>query len=165
MTMRTPALLLLGACGGAGTPAPAHPLGVDEHLAEADRHEADARALDETAAKVEGRPLPAPCGDPVLSDQVSSGGERLIVMQPCWTGEHTIAARHRETAQDLRDDATRHRRRARALLSAERRSCASMPPDELDHSPFAHREDVVSVTAIVAADEVRGARLRIRKVA
>lgn len=164
MQLRHAALALLAACGGATSNPPSRPLGAQAHLDEAERHEADAIALDRQAGRETAGAAAVRCGDSVLQDQVTSGGERLIVTQPCWTAEQVVVDRHRETAQNLRAHAAIHRDRARALLAAEQAACAAMPRSELDHSPFAHREDVVAVTAILDSDRIRGARITMRKV-
>lgn len=166
MKRRYLAFVAVAACGG-GSPAPvapAQPLSVQEHLAEAQEQEQTADELEASARGAESRPVDVVCGDTVLADQVSSGGERLVTMQPCWTAERSAAERHRATAKNLRADAAAHRERARDLLAAEQASCATMTAAELDHSPFAHVEDVVAVTPIRDSDRLRGARISLRKV-
>jgi hypothetical protein len=160
-----PFLVLLVACGGSSR-APERPLGIDDHLAEARRHDADAERQEQIAEEVEvvSRKRPPVCGDRVLADQVTSGGERLIAPYPCWSGEASTVDRHREEAARLRGDASKHRARARALLAAERASCAALRADEMDHTPFAHREDVAWVGAELDGTKVRGARIRFRSV-
>jgi hypothetical protein len=166
--MRT--LLLLVAVAGCTTPArvPPRPMGVQAHLAEAARHDADALALEDRALVRERMASPPPtrfvCGDQALADQVTSGGERLGVRAPCWSGELGAIERYRASAARLRADARQHRARARALVVAARTWCASLPPDELDHSPFDHREDLAAVSAELDGDRIRGARIRFRPV-
>jgi hypothetical protein len=161
------AVLLAVACGGRSPdpwPAP-RPLGVQEHLAEAERQDAEAQVHEQTASEATRRdPYELICPDPVLADQLTSGGERLLARTPCWSAEPTAATRHRELAEHLRADAAAHRARAAELAAAERRACDGMPAEELAHSPFAHREDVDAVAALVENGRVHGARIRFRPV-
>jgi hypothetical protein len=160
---------LLAACGAGAQVAPP-PRGVEANLEEAKRHEADARRHEELAASAEAaaaRTAPGAeyvCGDSVLAAQTTSGGERLVSNAPCWTKEVDVARRHRSEADALRADAASHRSQARALLAAEQASCASMPADELDHTPFAHRDDIAAVTARLDDDRLVGVRVRFRQV-
>ncbi len=137
-----------------------------EHLAEADQHEAQARALEARAAEKErsGNPTPYTCGDTALNELATSGGERLHLAAPCWAGERSAIRRDREAAERQRAEARDHRRTARAMLVAERKWCAGLPASELEHTPFDHREDLASVQAELEGDKLRGARVRFRKV-
>jgi len=155
--------LVATGCGGSRA-TPSRPLGVDENLAEARRHEAEAQQHDRQAEAAETRTTRvAACSDVVAADQVTSGGERLLSHSPCWTASDD-EAHHRALAADLRHDAQLHRQRADALAAAERVACADMPKNELGHTPFMHREDIATVTAVVERDRVRGARIRFRPV-
>ena len=111
-------LLSTLACGGSPR-LPARPLGVHDHLVEADRHEADARAHDELASSAEQRAATTPriCGDDGLSAQATSGGERLTPSAPCWTSEADAVERHRQAAARLRADA-----RGRCTAPSSRRA-------------------------------------------
>lgn len=172
--MATPLPLLVSAVGAATLLAacsqPAHtvrpPLSAGDHLAEADRHDADARALEETAAGLErtGTPTPATCGDVARDELTTSGTERLHLLPPCWSGEVATVRRARQHAETLRADARRHRIQARELVLAQQRWCATLPEAELDHTPFDHREDLRGVTAELDGDRVRGARVRFKPV-
>lgn len=138
------------------------PLGAPQHLAEADRHEADARALEERAAALErsASARTVVCGDQVLADQATSGGERLGGRAPCWTGEQGAIARQRQAADHLRADARVHRARARALIVAANAACLGLPDEELEHSPFDHHEDIAAVAAEIEGGRLMGARIR-----
>jgi hypothetical protein len=114
------ALLLAGAaaCGGTGSaprdPTPGTPMTRDDHLAEANRKDAEAVQLDERADESAADPDAHgyACGDTVAADQVTSGGERLITQSNCWpTGEDPDDLRDR--AKRLRQEADEHRRQAR----------------------------------------------------
>lgn len=165
--MRVTMLIAVAAgCAGAAK-VPPRPMGVQDHLAEAERHEEDARTLEQRAADRErsGTSVPAyTCGDQALADQVTSGGERLGARAPCWRGERGAVERDRAAAARLRDDARAHRARARAMVAAERIWCGRLPPEELEHSPFDHREDLAAVQAELERDRVVGARIRFARV-
>jgi hypothetical protein len=158
----------LGACGGASSPS-TEPMGVAEHLIEAQEREDAAESHEQQALAAEpaaslsaaaGAPV---CQDQVLVDQSTSGGEPLGI-QPCWTSDANTVERHRQAAERLRADASRHRAQARALLAAERTACQGLGPMDVEHSPFAHDDDIVAVAAELEGSELRGARVRFRKV-
>lgn len=71
---------------------------------------------------------------------------------------------HRREAQEHRRLAGEHRAKARDLIDAERRSCAELDEDTIVHSPFYHREDILTVEAIRKDGEIRGASVTFRKV-
>lgn len=157
---------VLTACVASSPPPPARaPLGVAQNLEEAERHEADAAALERQAQeRAGGQAAPdAGCGDPVLADQVTSGGERVMLVAPCWSSGGGTDPRLREAAA-LRADAATHRTRAAALVEAEGAACAAFTEDERDDSAFLHLDDVVSVVAIVEQGRLRGATVRFRAV-
>lgn len=165
--MRVPILLavLAASCAHHAAAIPSRPLGVEGNLAEAERHEADADALERRAAQVEAQPGPHySCGDQALVDQTTSGGQRLGIGAPCWSNEAGAVERDRAAARALRDDARTHRAKARALVVAQRGWCAGLPSAELDHTPFDHREDLAAVSAELDNDRVVGARIRFAKV-
>lgn len=163
--MRILPLLLLSLAACAGPSQRQRPLGVGAHLAEASRCEKEAAQHEVKAeeAEIANRNGPAICGDTVLADQTTSGGVR-IVASPCWSSDPAAVDRHREEAARLRRDARTHRALARELLAAEATSCSTMAADELDHTPFAHRDDVAGVVAELDGATVRGARIQFRPV-
>jgi len=137
-------------------------MGVDANLAEAERHEADARQHEQLAAAAEGRtPRAGTCADDALNHVSTSGGERLTSWTPCWSAEADAVRRHRAAAARLHAEAAEHRARARALL-AKLEGCADFSADR--PSPFDHREDIVAVGALLEGDAVRGARIRFARV-
>ncbi len=158
-----PVVLILSACGGdSGQRVPPRTYGVTDHLVEAEEHDEEARRHEAKADEAEARGAsrtPQACGDTVLADQSTAGGERLGI-QPCWTAESAAVERHRAAAERLRKHAAEHRAWARYLLEAEQASCRGLDPAEIDHSPFAHHEDIAAVTAELDSDRLRGARIR-----
>lgn len=160
-TMRFLSLILIAACAGPAHTAPP-PLAAQEHLAEADRHDADARALEQRAAEAEklGTPSQYTCGDVALTEMATSGGERLRILPPCWSGEAATIERDRAMALRLRADARQHRAQARSLVTAKQQWCAGLPASELDHTPFDHHEDIATVRAEREGNRIRGARIR-----
>jgi hypothetical protein len=117
------ALLLAGAtaCGGPGASVPettpAQAMTAEQHLAEADRKDAEAAELEARAESTTGgQASDAGCGDTVAADQVTSGGERLHVQPTCLqTGP--IPGDLRARARQLREEARQHR-------------AAAQPPEE-----------------------------------
>lgn len=165
--MRIHRLLLAGltACAAAPPVTPAQPLSAAEHRAQADEHDQRASrhgaAAQEQADDVDGYA----CGDTVLADQATTGGERLGFAMPCWNTHAEASYEHRRAAEHERSEAMRHRALARELEIAEREKCAGLPANELDHTPFWHRADVARVERIVEGGRLRGARVTFRPVA
>jgi hypothetical protein len=158
------AAILLAACGGAPRAQPEHHLGVAGHRAAAADHEARAATHEAEAHEHLASPGPYVCGDSVLSDQVTSGGERIMVAIPCWNTDLDAGRSHHELAERERVEAARHRLVASHLVNVERTRCSAMPAGELDHTPFWHRADIAAVERLVERGTVRGARIRFRRV-
>jgi hypothetical protein len=163
------AVAVLAACASRTPPeplVPAQPLSAEEHRAEAERRDREASQHDKAAGRFEsGSPSDAyRCGDTVLFDQSTSGGERLSLRVPCWTAEVGGGQEHRRAAASAREDAARHRTAARQLESAEGTYCSTMAPDERDHGPFWHRSDILTVQPIQERGVLRGANILFRRV-
>lgn len=63
----------------------------------------------------------------------------------CWASVENPTAEHAKDAADHRKAAADHRAAAQALRDAEAKSCAGIPDDDRDLSPFYHREDISDV--------------------
>ena len=50
------------------------------------------------------------------------------------------------------------------MLAVETEFCRGMPPDELSHTPFSHRQDIASVEPYVEGGKVKGARIHFKAV-
>ncbi len=158
-----PIVFLAAAC--ASSPRlPPRPLGVDQNLDEARRHEDEAARHDRIASETATTGATYACGDVVMAEQPHTGNDPVVILTPCWQNEAAVIERHRDEAERLRADARAHRARAHELRSVEATSCATMPASELTHTPFAHHEDIAAITAETDGDEVRGARIRFRPV-
>jgi hypothetical protein len=66
----------------------------------------------------------------------------------CWTSLTNPTAGHASDAEHYRKLAAQHRAASEALRAAEASACSSIPADDRDVSPFAHREDIRSVTPL-----------------
>ena len=121
--MRNTSLLIgmglvgLVACGGGASEQPlkpAAPMSADDHIEMAQSHEelavAHQRAADEAATQSTAGSYD--CGDTVLTDQATSGGERLVNMLPCF---------------NVTDESRGASARARVERSAKRRPTTSPP--------------------------------------
>lgn len=140
--MKLAAVLFLAACGAAQQP---QPTGVNGYTGAAEHHDEKALAIEASAHSVGGAPTYA-CGDTVLADQTTSAGERIDLATPCFdvteeAGNHARFEAHRERAEAARD-----RKIAANLAEAELHSCKGIPEREREHSPFAHRSAIASVT-------------------
>lgn len=150
------------ACGGrAQDPSPPRPVLADEHPANAEHdpealgHEPQVVAL---TPEVEIAP-PYVCGNKVLGDQLSAGTEPLLGTVPCWRNEAMVTDAHRAEAERLRAEVAVHKEMAGSLVHAEELACEGLSADELGHTPFAHRDDVVSADELREDGELRGARI------
>jgi hypothetical protein len=156
--------LLVTACSPPGPVRQPAPLGVAAHHAEAAAHEERAADHDRAVRRLEADPTSYVCGDSVMFDQSTSGGERLTLRVPCWSAEVAGSEEHRRAADRERIEAERHRALARLLHQAEVQSCAALPPAERDHTPFWHRGDILAVERIDTQDGRRGVRVAFRRV-
>jgi len=81
------------------------------------------------------------CGDRDMSDQLTSGGERLVPQVPCWDPSEELAERRRVAAarEDVR--ARDERRAATKLVEAELAACRGSRPTRSStrRSPIAAR--------------------------
>lgn len=102
------------------------------------------------------------CGDPVLNEQITSGGEQLTAATPCWGAADEA---------DLEGEAPKPTGVARArethrgeLASAQLVSCRGISERELTHSPFAHRRSILEVVPHREGTEVHGVRVIFKQV-
>jgi len=112
-------------------------------------HDRAGGALERQAASETG---PAKCGPP------AAGAPGQI----CWTSTRTSGAASSELmrAATERDAAAQHRRVSQALRDAETMACAGISQEDMTHSPFAHRDDIVDAQVIEGPAGVLGARVR-----
>ncbi len=66
----------------------------------------------------------------------------------CWTSQVNPTSEHLAMAEAHKKAAAEHRAAAAALADAEAKACADLPESEREMSPFAHREDIASVTPL-----------------
>jgi hypothetical protein len=154
-------LALLIAAVGCGSSPPSlapHPKGyaghmeaADAHSERADQHRQAARAPD--SARIENYQ----CGDRDMSDQLTSGGQRIMPMVPCWDPVEEHAQRERAAArrEDLR--AQKERRTAAAMIETKVAACRGISDAELGHSPFAHHREIAAVLPHHEGGAIRGA--------
>ncbi|MDB4954640.1 MAG: hypothetical protein JWO36_2209 [Myxococcales bacterium] len=100
------------------------------------------------------------CGDTVLEDQVTSGGQRLVYWQPCWDWEMEPEMLERRESTQVVPLQTPDRR----LVEAEAMACANVGPSERERSPFSHRKQIAQVTPHRVAGRLAGVRVRFERV-
>lgn len=66
----------------------------------------------------------------------------------CWTSTTNPTKEHEADAQRHRELAAKHRAASAALAQAEAQACAGISDDDRDISPFAHSEDIRSVSPL-----------------
>lgn len=148
-------------CGSSPPSLAPHPTGyarrmeaADVHSARAEQHRQSARPPD--TARIENYQ----CGDPDnRSDQLTSGGQRMMPMVPCWDPVEEHAQRERAAARREAYLARKERRSAAALVETQLDACSGISAAELGHSPFAHRHAIASVIPHEVAGVVRGVRI------
>lgn len=102
------------------------------------------------------------CGDVVMSDQLTSGGERMVQTVPCWdSGEEQIA--HADYVAELQRARRANVDRATPTVTAvsddERTACRGLSERELEHSPMTHRRAIAEVVPHREAGALRGVRI------
>jgi hypothetical protein len=155
-------LLALAACGGSQS-SPER-LSATNHELEARRHDRAASEHERSYRRIrQAETDPIQCYDQ-RSPNPQSGGEPVQVLRPCWTSEQSPSRHHLEEATAERREAARHRAVAASLRRTEREACAGLGDDEMSHSPFYHREDIVRVDEVRIDGELHGARVVFRQV-
>jgi hypothetical protein len=152
-------LALCSACSSSPPPLARHPQSSDEHLAAADQHSARAQAQRRGAPGADRDPTHPSryqCGDVALSDQATSGSERLVQAVPCWDTSEDRGAGAAAREQRLADD---ERHAAAELIEAERTACRGLRARDLETSPFAHRKQIAEVIPHRQAGTLRGVRI------
>lgn len=152
----------LAACGPSHQSLARRPHGYAARMEDADAHSERAEQHRRAAAAARpeiSRQEAYNCGDVALSDQATSGGERLVQSVPCWdVGEEArehqryLAAHEDRVARTERRDATN-------LVETELAACRGMSPREVEHSPFAHHKEIESVIPHREAGALRGVRI------
>ena len=159
------ALVLASACGAASEQQPER-LSASQHDAEAARHDrvaAQHQRLYEESRRQEGGADALRCYDTPVPDP-TSGGEPIRVLRPCWTSEQGPGRFRRDEADEERREAARHRAVAATMRRAEQAACRGLGEDEISHSPFFHRDDILAVEEVRKDDALVGARVVFRKV-
>lgn len=113
-------------------------------------HESMAKQEDQAAAAHAAQYDPAAQKD---TDVCGTGG--------CWTSTTNPTKEHDADAQRHRELAAKHRAASSALAQAEAQACAGISNDDRDISPFAHREDIKSVSPLV--EQIRNGKTVIDK--
>ncbi len=103
------------------------------------------------------------CGDVDLDEQLTSGGRPLLKFGahsvPCWNPAEEYAQRQRLLAERLHQRAQHERQAAASLIEAEIEACRGLSPAEIEHSPFAHRQEIAEVIPHRERGEIRGVRV------
>jgi hypothetical protein len=106
-----------------------------------------------------GNPQTYQCGDTVMSDQLTSGGQRVVQSIPCWDAAEEAAAHRRFLAEREAKLARTERRIATHMVENELDACRGLSPRELEHSPFAHRREIAEVIPHRVTGTLRGVRI------
>ena len=160
-------LIAITGCGGSrAVPAPLgeHPKGVEDHLAEARRHEEQAEIHAHAVERAERSPPNYTCTtDPVLDELLTSGTEPISMgYNPCVDTTFFVGTHQRSLEKDELAEADDHRRRATELASNERAHCDGLSPEDRDRSPLADPRNVAQIIPLRDGDAVRGVRLVLR---
>ena len=161
------ALVLAAAgCGSSPPPLVSRPHGYAAHMEAAEAHHQRAEDLRHAAAAPHAGATGADyqCGDRDMSDQLTSGGERLLPTVPCWDPVEENAERRRAAADREDRRAREERHAATSLVEAELAACRGISPDEIEHSPFAHHKAIAEVIPHTSGGKMRGVRIVFRPV-
>jgi hypothetical protein len=131
-------VLASAACGAAGT---------RPHDMSAPQHEAAAAAEAQNAGEHAAQHDPKA----TATEQRCTGGKGRV----CWTRTVNPTQGHENTAEEHRELAAKHRAASQALRDAEAGACTGISDEDRDTSPFAHREDIRSVSKLSTVDTTR----------
>ncbi len=140
--MKLAAVLVVASCASAQQ---SQPTTVEGNLHAADTHEAKAMERDRQARIAGGNPETFNCGDTVIADQTTTGGERLDFATPCFDVTEEAAVQERFAAQREATEAKQDRQMAANLAETELHSCHGIQAHEREHSPFAHKRAIEAV--------------------
>ena len=156
----------LVACGGDQQISRPDDRGWAEHMLAAQEHDQRATQHERAAAAAEASrgPDSYSCGDTVLNDQLTTGGNRVTTWTPCFDLAEENAVEHREVAQRERKLADRDRATATALVRAEVAACGGIPAAEREHSVFAHRTAISRVIPHRESGLIRGVWIEFKRV-
>jgi hypothetical protein len=150
-------------CGGSQPSLAPHPQGYATRMQAADQHaqraEDHRQAIHPPPTSGTGSPLDYQCGDRDMSDQLTSGGQRMLPEVPCWDPAEEHDQRERALAEREQHRADAERRAATRLVEAELAACRGISPGEAGHSPFAHRREIAEVIPHRERGEIRGVRI------
>jgi hypothetical protein len=160
------ALLLVASCGGSTQISRSDDRGWAQRMADAQEHDRRAARHEQAASRADLRHGPSAyaCGDPVLNDQLTTGGLRVTTWQPCFDLAEEAVVENREAAAHERELANRDRRTAAALVRSEVKACDGIPAAERDHSVFAHKTAIANVIPHREAGQVRGVWVEFKRV-
>lgn len=135
-------------------------------MQDADRHERAAREHEQAAAAADNRLSKDhfDCGDPVMNDQITTGGQRVMTWQPCFDIADEAAENHRGAAQQERQLARKDRATAARLVDTQRFACAGIPEREQGHSVFSHVRSIDRVEPVYNGDRLAGVRIEFKPV-
>jgi hypothetical protein len=139
------ALVSCGIAMSCGSPA-----GTQPHAMSAAEHEA-AATQEEQASSAHGAQYEPGASQTRKSCSPTRGGAST-----CWTSQVNPTAEHAEQEAHHKELAARHRAASESLRSVEVSACAGISESDRDISPFAHREDIRSITPL--REEVKAGR-------
>lgn len=129
----------------------------DEHTRQAEQ--AEERRVASLPHRDPISPAGYQCGDVALSDQTTSGGERLVQTVPCWNIQEESADHARLIAAREREYARASRAAAANLVAAELAACRGVSARDLRRSPFSYRRDISAVIPHRETGTLRGVRI------
>ena len=133
--------VLLSACASTTPGARPFDMSAADHAAAASSHEGEA-AAHAAAYDPDASSPTTPC---------SGRGAAKYVDFPCWTSPANPTAKHSQEAEAHRKMAAEHRAASTALRDAEARACVGLANADRDESPFAHRDDIASMSRLDGA--------------
>jgi len=127
-------LISLGACGPAAGTGP-HEMSASEHQQAAQAEMGEGTSHGEQY-------------DPKAQHKRLSCAPGTVKSGICWRDVVNPTKEHAELAEKHREIAAQHRAASEALVAAEKQACAGLDDEDRDESPFAHKEDIKSVSRL-----------------
>jgi hypothetical protein len=129
-----PVLLSLGACGPAAGTGP-HEMSASQH-----QQATQAEMAEDTSHGEQ--------YDPKAQHKRLSCAPGTVKSGICWRDVVNPTKEHEELAEKHRKLAAQHRAASDALVAAEKQACAGLDDEDRDESPFAHKDDIKSVSRL-----------------
>jgi len=123
------------------------PAGTEPHAMSAAEHQA-AAGQEQQSSEAHAEQFQPQASSPVERCGPARGGSVKGSGVICWTSQQNPTGEHSQEAEHHRELAEKHRAASESLRRAEASVCSGIDEEDRDQSPFAHREDIRSVSQV-----------------